>query len=51
MIFFFASKLLCVIGGGLATGQAFKSIKEGNVFYAGFLLFTAIANLVLLGRY
>lgn len=48
---FIITKLLSVIGGGLATGSAFKSFKAENYFLAGFMLFTAIANLVILGRY
>lgn len=51
MTLFILTKVLCVLGGGLATGQAFKSLQEKSYFYAGFMLFTAIANLVILGRY
>jgi len=51
MTIFVISKIVCVFGGGFASGQAFKAIQNKSYTYAGFLLFIALANLVILGRY
>ena len=48
---FLLLKALSVVGGGLATGAALHAFKEQHYFYAGFLFFTAVANLVILGRF
>lgn len=51
MSYFLVTKILCIIGGGLSTGAAVRAYKNEDYFYSGFLLFTAIANLVIIGKY
>jgi surface polysaccharide O-acyltransferase-like enzyme len=51
MTLFILSKIVCVLAGGFVAGQGFRAFQEKNYSYAGFMLFIAIANLVILGRY
>ncbi len=51
MTLFIISKIICVLAGGFVAGQGLKALEEKNYSYAGFMLFVAVANLVILGRY